>query len=176
MMCRWREALNAQGRAIPIKKARTQRLVESKFYSWSDRAVNHFVCMQSTWSCLPVLCLMARSFSIWWCRFPSLPCLQVGQEQKHTYLPIEVCNIVQGQRCLKKLTDSQTSTMIKVRSSMHKYIALVTKLCDGLCDVSCFNAWISCVCIGESRFFVGKCCLLRYLCTKPADAYHWQHE
>ncbi|KTG37073.1 hypothetical protein cypCar_00007877 [Cyprinus carpio] len=44
---------------------------------------------------------------------PHLPCLQVGQEQKHTYLPLEVCNIVAGQRCIKKLTDNQTSTMIK---------------------------------------------------------------
>ncbi|TKR83033.1 hypothetical protein L596_016687 [Steinernema carpocapsae] len=44
---------------------------------------------------------------------PALPCLQVGQEQKHTYLPPEVCNIVPGQRCIKKLTDTQTSTMIK---------------------------------------------------------------
>ena len=47
-------------------------------------------------------------------RYPFLPCLQVGQEQKHTYLPLEVCKIVQGQRCIKKLTDNQTSTMIKV--------------------------------------------------------------
>ena len=46
-------------------------------------------------------------------RFPHLPCLQVGQEHKHTYLPLEVCHIVQGQRCIKKLTDMQTSTMIK---------------------------------------------------------------
>ncbi|VDL33706.1 unnamed protein product [Hymenolepis diminuta] len=45
--------------------------------------------------------------------YPNLPCLQVGQEQKHTYLPIEVCNMVAGQRCIKKLTDMQTSTMIK---------------------------------------------------------------
>nr|AWH61393.1 putative argonaute-1 [Nucella lapillus] len=44
---------------------------------------------------------------------PHLPCLQVGQEQKHTYLPLEVCNVVGGQRCIKKLTDMQTSTMIK---------------------------------------------------------------
>jgi eukaryotic translation initiation factor 2C len=44
---------------------------------------------------------------------PHFPCLQVGQEQKHTYLPLEVCNIVPGQRCIKKLTDMQTSTMIK---------------------------------------------------------------
>ncbi len=63
-------------------------------------------------------------------QYPHLPCLQVGQEQKHTYLPLEVghffphmissnqfiqvCNIVPGQRCIKKLTDMQTSTMIKV--------------------------------------------------------------
>ena len=37
----------------------------------------------------------------------------MGQEHKHTYLPMEVCKIVPGQRCLKKLTDMQTSTMIK---------------------------------------------------------------
>lgn len=46
-------------------------------------------------------------------QYPNLPCLQVGQEQKHTYLPLEVCCIVAGQRCIKKLTDNQTSTMIK---------------------------------------------------------------
>jgi hypothetical protein len=26
-------------------------------------------------------------------QYPHLPCLQVGQEQKHTYLPLEVCSI-----------------------------------------------------------------------------------
>lgn len=46
-------------------------------------------------------------------QYPNLPCLQVGQEQKNTYLPLEVCHIVSGQRCIKKLTDNQTSTMIK---------------------------------------------------------------
>lgn len=46
-------------------------------------------------------------------QYPHLPCLQVGQEHKHTYLPLEVCNVVAGQRCIKKLTDLQTSTMIK---------------------------------------------------------------
>ncbi|KAL3320560.1 argonaute 1 [Cichlidogyrus casuarinus] len=45
--------------------------------------------------------------------YPHYPCLQVGQEQKHTYLPLEVCCMVPGQRCIKKLTDLQTSTMIK---------------------------------------------------------------
>ena len=42
-----------------------------------------------------------------------LPCLQVGQATKHTFLPLEVCNIVNGQRCLKKLTDDQTTRMIE---------------------------------------------------------------
>lgn len=53
-------------------------------------------------------------------KYPHLPCLQVGQEQKHTYLPPEVCNIVPGQRCIKKLTDTQTSTMIKVKRLLFK--------------------------------------------------------
>ncbi|KAH6927757.1 hypothetical protein HPB50_007766 [Hyalomma asiaticum] len=52
-----------------------------------------------------------RFIRVW--MHPHFPCLQVGQEHKHTYLPLEVCNIVAGQRCIKKLTDMQTSTMIK---------------------------------------------------------------
>ena len=56
-----------------------------------------------------------RFISLFVClgRYPHLPCLKVGQEQKHTYLPIEVCNLVAGQRCIKKLTDKQTSMMIR---------------------------------------------------------------
>ncbi|OAF70228.1 Protein argonaute 1 [Intoshia linei] len=46
-------------------------------------------------------------------KYPLFPCLQVGLEAKHTYLPMEVCNIISGQRCIKKLSDMQTSTMIK---------------------------------------------------------------
>uniref|UniRef100_A0A0N5CFL0 Protein argonaute-1 n=1 Tax=Strongyloides papillosus TaxID=174720 RepID=A0A0N5CFL0_STREA len=49
-------------------------------------------------------------------KYPHLPCLQVGQEIRSVYLPIEICNIVPGQRCTKKLTDSQTSTMIRATS------------------------------------------------------------
>lgn len=29
------------------------------------------------------------------------------------FVPLQVCNIVAGQRCIKKLTDNQTSTMIR---------------------------------------------------------------
>lgn len=43
----------------------------------------------------------------------SVKLLQVGQEQKHTYLPLELCRLLPGQRCMKKLTEQQTSTMIK---------------------------------------------------------------
>ena len=49
-------------------------------------------------------------------QYPHLPCLQVGQDLKHTYLPLEVCNILKGQRCIRKLTDLQTSAMIKSTS------------------------------------------------------------
>uniref|UniRef100_A0A669DVL1 Argonaute RISC catalytic component 3a n=1 Tax=Oreochromis niloticus TaxID=8128 RepID=A0A669DVL1_ORENI len=50
-------------------------------------------------------------------KYPHLPCLQVGQEEKKlllfAFVSLQVCNIVAGQRCIKKLTDNQTSTMIK---------------------------------------------------------------
>ncbi len=48
---------------------------------------------------------------------PHLPCLHVGQKQRHIYLPIDVCSIVGGQRCMKKLTDIQTSNMIRHTAS-----------------------------------------------------------
>ena len=56
-----------------------------------------------------------RFISLFVClgRYPHLPRLQVGQEQEHTYFPIEVCNLVAGQHCIKKLTDKQTSMMIR---------------------------------------------------------------
>lgn len=97
-------------------------------------------------------------------RYPHLPCLQVGQEQKHTYLPLEVgqdhilhlrfppfslisfsecyypfffsliqvCNIVAGQRCIKKLTDNQTSTMIRAtaRSAPDRQDEISKLVCD----------------------------------------------
>jgi len=46
-------------------------------------------------------------------RYPLLPCLQVGNPSKGCFLPMEVCNIVAGQRCIKKLNERQTSDMIK---------------------------------------------------------------
>lgn len=44
---------------------------------------------------------------------PLLPCLHVGQKSRNVFLPIDVCKIVGGQRCMKKLTDMQTASMIK---------------------------------------------------------------
>ncbi len=104
-------------------------------------------------------------------RYPHLPCLQVGQEQKHTYLPLEVgqdhilrllffhpflsfvfsechypffnffiqvCNIVAGQRCIKKLTDNQTSTMIRAtaRSAPDRQDEISKLVCAVLCTFS----------------------------------------
>ena len=43
---------------------------------------------------------------------PNLPCLQVGKKERNIYLPIDVCKIV-GQKCVKKLTDIQTASMIR---------------------------------------------------------------
>ncbi|XP_026678240.1 protein argonaute-2 [Diaphorina citri] len=77
-------------------------------------------------------------------RFPHLPCLQVGQEHKHTYLPLEVCNIVAGQRCIKKLTDMQTSTMIKATARSapdreREIQSLVKRVCNIVAGQRCIK-------------------------------------
>lgn len=47
-------------------------------------------------------------------RFPALPCLHVGDEKKTIYIPMEVCRVVPGQRCLKRLNENATAEMIKI--------------------------------------------------------------
>ncbi|KAF9209936.1 eukaryotic translation initiation factor 2C, 2, partial [Haplosporangium sp. Z 27] len=42
--------------------------------------------------------------------FPFLPCVTTGRD---TYLPMEICHVVEGQRYMKKLNETQTAEMIK---------------------------------------------------------------
>ncbi|OWZ16857.1 Argonaute1 [Phytophthora megakarya] len=46
-------------------------------------------------------------------RYPKLPCLHVGAPQKKNYLPMEVCHIMAGQKCPRKVTDNQVANMIR---------------------------------------------------------------
>lgn len=46
-------------------------------------------------------------------RYPSLPCIQIGQPKRATYLPMEVCLIAHGQKYLKKLNDRQVTALLK---------------------------------------------------------------
>jgi len=46
-------------------------------------------------------------------KFPGLPCLWVGSKQRNNYIPLEVARIRHGQKSSKKLTEEQTSVMIK---------------------------------------------------------------
>ena len=46
-------------------------------------------------------------------KYPYLPCLHVGAPQRNVFIPLELCKIVGGQRCVKKLTDMQTAQMIR---------------------------------------------------------------
>ncbi|KAM7280556.1 hypothetical protein ACFE04_007690 [Oxalis oulophora] len=46
-------------------------------------------------------------------RHTLLPCLQVGHPQRPNYLPMEVCNIVKGQRYTKKLNEKQITGLLK---------------------------------------------------------------
>ncbi|CAH1733328.1 unnamed protein product [Aphis gossypii] len=45
-------------------------------------------------------------------RYSYLPCLHVGQEHGHIYLPIEICNLIAGQP-VKNLNEIETSSMIE---------------------------------------------------------------
>ncbi|KAI8591303.1 Piwi domain-containing protein [Geranomyces variabilis] len=45
--------------------------------------------------------------------FPHLPCLVVGDPARQVFLPMEVCDIVPGQRHVRKLNERQTAEMIK---------------------------------------------------------------
>ncbi|KAL5542061.1 hypothetical protein UlMin_009771 [Ulmus minor] len=45
---------------------------------------------------------------------PHLPCLQVGNQKKANYLPIEACKIVEGQRYTKRLNEKQITALLKV--------------------------------------------------------------
>ncbi|KAK8934712.1 Protein argonaute 1B [Platanthera zijinensis] len=44
----------------------------------------------------------------------NLPCLQVGNQQRPNYLPMEVCKIVEGQRYTRRLNERQITALLKV--------------------------------------------------------------
>lgn len=44
-------------------------------------------------------------------QFANLPCIEVGS--KKSYLPLEVCEVVPGQHCKRKLDENQTSAVIR---------------------------------------------------------------
>ncbi|KAL5212258.1 hypothetical protein ABZP36_023105 [Zizania latifolia] len=44
----------------------------------------------------------------------TLPCLQVGNQQRPNYLPMEVCEIIEGQRYSKRLNEKQITALLKV--------------------------------------------------------------
>ncbi|CAJ1977147.1 unnamed protein product [Sphenostylis stenocarpa] len=47
-------------------------------------------------------------------QFTHLPCLQVGNQKKANYLPMEACKIVEGQRYTKRLNEKQITALLKV--------------------------------------------------------------
>ncbi|KAL1548639.1 Protein argonaute 10 [Salvia divinorum] len=47
-------------------------------------------------------------------QYTHLPCLQVGNQKKANYLPMEACKIVEGQRYTKRLSEKQITSLLKV--------------------------------------------------------------
>lgn len=52
-------------------------------------------------------------------QYPHLPCIVAGQN-KDSFIPLELCHIVPGQRCSKKLTEKQISQLIRSTSKNAK--------------------------------------------------------
>ncbi|XP_046448978.1 protein argonaute-2-like isoform X2 [Daphnia pulex] len=50
-------------------------------------------------------------------KYPHLPCVWVGSREKKNLVPMELCSIAEGQEYRRKLTDFQTSAMIKVAAT-----------------------------------------------------------
>ncbi|KAG0541970.1 hypothetical protein BDA96_02G062300 [Sorghum bicolor] len=46
-------------------------------------------------------------------RYTAWPCLQSGNDSKPIYLPMEVCQIIEGQRYPRKLSDTQVTNILK---------------------------------------------------------------
>ncbi|CAD6220762.1 unnamed protein product [Miscanthus lutarioriparius] len=46
-------------------------------------------------------------------RYTAWPCLQSGNDSKPIYLPMEVCQIIEGQRYPRKLSDTQVASILK---------------------------------------------------------------
>ncbi|KAL2486894.1 Protein argonaute 10 [Abeliophyllum distichum] len=46
-------------------------------------------------------------------QYTHLPCLQVGNQKKANYLPMEACKIVEGQRYTKRLSEKQITSLLK---------------------------------------------------------------
>ncbi|KAM0946817.1 hypothetical protein DsansV1_C08g0079561 [Dioscorea sansibarensis] len=44
----------------------------------------------------------------------TLPCLQVGNQKRQNYLPMEVCKIIEGQKYYKKLNEKQITALLNV--------------------------------------------------------------
>jgi eukaryotic translation initiation factor 2C len=75
-------------------------------------------------------------------RHPFLPCLQVGNQQRPNYLPMEVCKIVEGQRYSKRLNEKQITALLKVtcqRPYEREKDILQVLVCSGVC------LWLFCL-------------------------------
>ncbi len=55
--------------------------------------------------------------------YPQLPCVQVHPKSKNTYIPMECFEVYTAQKVVKKLTDQQTASMIRVSKALPPNLA-----------------------------------------------------
>jgi hypothetical protein len=47
-------------------------------------------------------------------KYPNFPCVRIGTSVRHIFFPLEVCEIIPGQRFVRKLNEQQTAQMIRL--------------------------------------------------------------
>ncbi|XP_078148835.1 protein argonaute MEL1-like [Carex rostrata] len=65
-------------------------------------------------------------------KYPKLPCLLAGSDSRPKYIPMEVCQIISGQRYVKKLNERQVTNILRATCKRpHEREASILKVVNG---------------------------------------------
>ncbi|KAK1426252.1 hypothetical protein QVD17_14922 [Tagetes erecta] len=83
-----------------------------KFQDLTRQPLNQLTFVDATGATVSVVNYYREKYNIQ-LRFPLLPAIQAGTEAKPTYLPMELCWVVEGQRYASKLNEKQVTNLLR---------------------------------------------------------------
>ncbi|XP_040580324.1 protein argonaute-2-like [Lepeophtheirus salmonis] len=113
-----RKLLNSEliGLKVKTHHGRTPRLFRVYCVGRATPSFTHFDC-RATGNRISVKDFFSKKYNIE-LEYPDLPVLHLGKGDRTAFIPMELCKLVKGQRVLKKLTEQQATTMIRMMASM----------------------------------------------------------